>query len=305
VDIVRGIFVTLTAFAIVYVLRWGAALHRSRSLPPGAEERAASPGSIQTAVGFVTNFFDTLGIGSFATTTTIYKLLKLVPDERIPGTMVVGHTLPVVVQAFAFISVVSVDSAQLALLIIAMMAGGWLGAGIVSRLPRRIIQLGMATALLLAGLFMAMGLLRLFPAGGDALSLTRVRLLFALAANFVLGALATLGIGNYGPCLVLFSLLGLEPRAAFPIMMGSAAFTGMAAALRFVSSGRYSAPAALGLTLGGVPAVVIAVWLVKSLPLDVVRWGVIVVVLYTALTLMRSAAEERRGRQPVPEVAAV
>jgi uncharacterized membrane protein YfcA len=305
VDIVRGIFVTLTAFAIVYVLRWGAALHRSRSLPPGAEERAASPGSIQTAVGFVTNFFDTLGIGSFATTTTIYKLLKLVPDERIPGTMVVGHTLPVVVQAFAFISVVSVDSAQLALLIIAMMAGGWLGAGIVSRLPRRIIQLGMATALLLAGLFMAMGLLRLFPAGGEALSLTLPRLLFALAANFVLGALATLGIGNYGPCLVLFSLLGLEPRAAFPIMMGSGAFTGMAAAMRFVSSGRYSAPAALGLTLGGVPAVVIAVWLVKSLPLDVVRWGVIVVVLYTALTLMRSAAEEHRGRQPVPEVAAV
>jgi uncharacterized membrane protein YfcA len=305
VDIVRGIFVTLTAFAIVYVLRWGAALHRSRSLPPGAEERAASPGSIQTAVGFVTNFFDTLGIGSFATTTTIYKLLKLVPDERIPGTMVVGHTLPVVVQAFAFISVVSVDSAQLALLIIAMMAGGWLGAGIVSRLPRRIIQLGMATALLLAGLFMAMGLLRLFPAGGEALSLTLPRLLFALAANFVLGALATLGIGNYGPCLVLFSLLGLEPRAAFPIMMGSGAFTGMAAAMRFVSSGRYSAPAALGLTLGGVPAVVIAVWLVKSLPLDVVRWGVIVVVLYTALTLMRSAAEERRGRQPVPEAAAV
>ena len=164
----------------------------------------------------------------------------------------------------------------------------------------------MAAALLLAGCFMTKGLLRLFPAGGEALSLTPPRLLIALAVNFVLGALGTIGIGNYGPCLVLFSMLGMEPRAAFPIMMGSAAFTGMAAAMRFVSSGRYSAPAAIGLTLGGIPAVLIAVWLVQSLPLDVVRWGVIVVVLYTATTLMRSAAEERRGARPAePAVAAI
>ena len=305
-DVVRALFVTLTGFTVIYVLRLGGALYRSRSLPTGAHERAAPPGLIHIAIGFVTNFFDTLGIGSFATTTTLYKLLKLVPDERIPGTMLAGHTLPVVVQAFAFISVVSVDSTQLVMIIIAMTVGGWLGAGIVSRLPRRAIQLGMAAALLLAGFFMTMGLLRLFPAGGEALSLTPPRLLIALAANFVLGALGTLGIGNYGPCLVLFSLLGMEPRAAFPIMMGSAAFTGMAAAMRFVSSGRYSAPAAIGLTLGGIPAVLIAVWLVKSLPLDVVRWGVIVVVLYTATTLMRSASEERRRARPVePEVAAV
>jgi uncharacterized membrane protein YfcA len=86
----------------------------------------------------------------------------------------------------------------------------------------------------------------------------------------------------------------MEPRAAFPIMMGSGAFMGMVAAMRFVSSGRYSAGAALGLTLGGIPGVLIAVWLVRSLPLDIVRWGVIVVVLYTAVTLIRSAVEERR-----------
>jgi uncharacterized membrane protein YfcA len=306
VDIVRALFVTLAAFTVIYVLRLAAALYRSRSLPPAVHERAAAPGLIHTAIGFGTNFFDTLGIGSFATTTTLYKLLKLVPDERIPGTMLAGHTLPVVVQAFAFISVVSVDSTQLVMLIVAMAVGGWLGAGIVSRLPRRAIQLGMAAALLLAGFFMTMGLLRLFPAGGEALSLTPPRLLIALAVNFVLGALGTIGIGNYGPCLVLFSMLGMEPRAAFPIMMGSAAFTGMAAAMRFVSSGRYSAPAAIGLTLGGIPAVLIAVWLVQSLPLDVVRWGVIVVVLYTATTLMRSAAEERRdARSAEPEVAAI
>jgi len=294
VDVVRALFVALAGLVAIYVARWWDALARSRALPPEALERAAPPGLIHTAIGFITNFFDTLGIGSFATTTSIYKLRRLVPDERIPGTMLVGHTLPVVTQAFAFISVVSVDRRQLIFLIVAMMAGGWLGAGTVSRLPRRVIQLGMATALLLAGLFMLMGLLNLYPSGGDALSLTPSRLLVALVANFLLGALVTLGIGSYGPSLVLFSLLGMEPRAAFPIMMGSGAFMGVAAAMRFVRSGRYAAPAALGLTLGGVPAVLIAVWLVRSLPLDIVRWGVIVVVLYTAVTLIRSAVEERR-----------
>ena len=292
--VVRALFITLTALVVIYVARWWAALARSRSLPPGALERTAGPGLIHLAIGFITNFFDTLGIGSFATTTAIYKLRQLVPDERIPGTMLVGHTLPVAAQAFAFISVVSVDSQQLVFLIIAMMAGGWLGAGTVSRLPRRVIQIGMATALLLAGLFMTMGLLQLYPAGGDALSLTPSRLVVALVANFVLGALITLGIASYGPSLVLFSLLGMEPRAAFPIMMGSGAFMALVAAMRFVSSGRYVAPAALGLTLAGIPGVLVAVWLVRSLPLDIVRWGVIVVVLYTAVTMIRSAVEERR-----------
>ena len=116
----------------------------ARSRAPRSQ-RAAAPGLIHIVIGFVTNFFDTLGIGSFATTTSTYKLLGLVPDERIPGTMLVGHTLPVVVQAFAFISIVSVDRTLLVSLIVAMMAGGWLGAGVVSRLPRRVIQLGMAT----------------------------------------------------------------------------------------------------------------------------------------------------------------
>ena len=293
-DVVRALFVTLAVLVAIYVARWWTALSRSRSLPPGALERAAAPGLLHTAIGFITNFFDTLGIGSFATTTTIYKLRKLVPDERIPGTMLVGHTLPVVTQAFAFISVVSVDRQQLIFLIIAMMAGGWLGAGTVSRLPRRVIQLGMATALLLAGLFMTMGLLNLYPTGGDALSLTPCASRCGAGCQLRPGRARDARDRSYGPSLVLFSLLGMEPRAAFPIMMGSGAFMGMVAAMRFVRSGRYAAPAALGLTLGGIPGVLIAVWLVRSLPLDIVRWGVIVVVLYTAVTLIRSAVEERR-----------
>jgi uncharacterized membrane protein YfcA len=302
---VRALFITLAALVVIYIGSWAAALFRSRGLPADAWNRAAAPGLIDTLIGFVATFFDTLGIGSFATTTTTYKLLRLVPDERIPGTLLVGYTLTVATQAFAFITVVPVDAQQLIFLTVAMTAGGWLGAGTVARLPRRAIQLGMATALLLAALFMTMGLLHLYPASGNALSLTRSGLAIALAGNFVLGALATLGIGNYGPSLVMFNLLGMAPLAAFPIMMASGAFMGTVAAMRFVRSGRYAARAALGLTLGGIPGVLTAVWLVRSLPLDVVRWGVIVVVLYTALMLIRSAIDERRAIREQRVIASV
>ena len=139
-DIVRALFLALGTLAGLYVMRWVAALYRSRSLTRGAPARVAAPGPVHTIIGFATNFFDTLGIGSFATTTSTYKLLSLVPDERIPGTMLVGHTLPVVVQAFAFISIVSVDRTLLVSLIVAMMAGGWLGAGAATPLPRRAIR---------------------------------------------------------------------------------------------------------------------------------------------------------------------
>ena len=122
------------------------------------------PGRTEIAVGFVTNFFDTLGIGSFATTTVAYKVLRLVPDELIPGTMIVGHALPVIAQAFIFIAVVKVDLMLLLSMVAASVVGGWLGAGVVSRLPRRPIQIGMGVALLAAALFMAMSQLGWFSA---------------------------------------------------------------------------------------------------------------------------------------------
>jgi uncharacterized membrane protein YfcA len=270
---------------------------------PGANEPSAdfgpggaAPSLTQIAIGFVTNFFDTLGIGSFATTTTAYKMLGIVPDERIPGTMIVGHALPVVAQALIFIAVIEVESTVLLSLIAATMVGGWLGAGIVSRLPRRKIQIGMGTALLAAAVFMVMSQLGLFPGGGTALGLPPVSLLLAIVVNVVLGALLMLGIGNYGPCLVLLSLLGMDPRAAFPIMMGSGALVAVVGGVRFMRAGRYEPRAALGLAIGGIPAVLIAAFLVKALPLGVLRWMVVFVVVYAAFVMLRSAAAPPSAR---------
>lgn len=290
-----ALFLALGAFAAVFAFHWVVSLVRARQIGDRSGS-AKAPTLTQTSIGFVTNFFDTLGIGSFATTTSIYKLLGLVADEKIPGTLNAGHTLPVVAQAFIFIAVISVDVRTLVLMIAVPLAGAWFGAGIVSRWPRRRVQIGMSFALLVAAALMAMAGLGLFPAGGEALGLSGARLAFALAVNTVLGALLTLGIGNYAPCMILVSLLGMDPRAAFPIMMGSAAFLMPIASVRFVRERAYAPQAAFGLTLGGVPAVLIAGLIIKSLPIAAVRWLVVFVVVYTAGAMLRSA---RRGSPSV------
>ena len=292
----------LAGMAIVFIAGWRrAAAAQVTSATPGTRRW---PTPLQTVIGFVTNFFDTLGIGSFATTTTAYKVFGVVPDERIVGTMLVGHSLAVVAQAFIFLVVVQVPPVMLASLIVVSVLGSWMGAGVAARLPLRPIQIGIGMGLFAAAFFMLLTQLGLFPAGGTAATLAPVPLAIALVGNFLLGALLPLGIGNYAPSLVLFSLLGMDPRAAFPIMMSSGAVMGMVSGLRFMKVGRFDTRAALGLALGGIPGVLVAGLLVRSLPLDVLRWMVVVVVLYAAATMLRSALAERRGvpgEEPLPQ----
>jgi len=296
-----ALFVGLGLFALPYLRALAGAVARGRTAGAQGEERA-SPSPLELAIGFVTNFFDTLGIGSFAPTTAVFKLKGLVRDEWIPGTLNVGHTLPTLTQALIFIAIVNVDVWTLTLMIAAAVAGSWVGAGVVAGWPRRNIQIGMGGALLLAATLYLLTIFGVAPGGGEALSLSGVRLAIGLAVNFLLGALMELGVGLYGPCLILISLLGMNPQAAFPIMMGSCAFLMPIGSLKFIRRGRYSLRASLGLCLGGVPAVLIAAFIVKSMPLAYLRWLVVAVVLYAAFSMLRSAARE--ARPPVPASAA-
>lgn len=254
-----------------------------------AEGSAVAPTPAQLTVGFGTNFFDTLGIGSFATTTAAFRQWRLIPDELLPGTLNLGHTVPVIVQAVIYTRIVPVDPTTLVLMIAAAVVGSYLGAGVVSGWSRRGIQLGMGSALVAAAILMLLSQLNLLPGGGALLRISGTRLAIAMAGNFVLGALMTVGIGLYAPCLILVSLLGMNPTAAFPIMMGSCAFLMPIGAIRFARAGKVDWRASLGLSLGGLPAVLIAAYIVGSLPLTAVRWLVIVVVIYTAATMLRSA----------------
>jgi uncharacterized membrane protein YfcA len=288
-----ALFVGLGFVAIPYLIALGKAVLRARGSRATGEAQGR-PSALELVIGFVTNFFDTLGIGSFAPTTAIFKLKGLVRDEKIPGTLNVGHTVPTLVQALIFIAIVNVDVWTLTLMIAAAVLGSWVGASVVSGWPRRNIQVGMGLALLVAATLFLLTIFGIAPGGGDALALSGARLAIGLAANFVLGALMEVGVGLYGPCLILISLLGMNPQAAFPIMMGSCAFLMPIGSLKFIRSERYSLRASLGLGLGGVPAVLIAALIVKSLPLLYLRWLVVVVVLYAAISMLRSAVVEAR-----------
>ncbi|MDQ6886166.1 MAG: permease [Gemmatimonadota bacterium] len=262
-----------------------------------AEGARARPTARALITGAVTNFFDTLGIGSFAPTTSILRSWRLVRDEWIPGTLNVGHTLPTVVQAFIFTRIVPVDSRTLILMIGAAITGAWLGAGVVAGWPRRRVQIGMGIALIAAAGILLLLQLGLIPGGGTALGLSGGRLAVAVGGNLLLGALMTLGIGLYAPCMILISMLGMSPTTAFPIMMGSCAFLMPVASVRFIRAGSYDRSASIGLLFGGIPAVLVAAFIVKSLPLGAVRYLVVVVVLYTAVSLLRAARTPQRLSQ--------
>ncbi len=241
-------------------------------------------------LGAVTNFFDTLGIGSFAPTIAYLRLRRLVPDRFIPATLNVGHCLPTVVQALIFINLVRVDPRLLVACIASAVAGAVVGTSVVLRLPTRTVQAVIGVALLVAAAVYALTNLGLLPGGGDALSLDGSRAAIAVAAHFALGALMTFGIGLYAPSLILLSLLGLNPIAAFPIMMGACAFLMPVAGLRFLRSEQIDLRVVLGIVAGGVPAVLLAALVVKSLPLEALRWGVVVIVSYAAVMLLHTAA---------------
>lgn len=242
-------------------------------------------------LGFVANFFDTLGIGSFASTTAWIKFRTLIPDELIPGTLNVGHALPTIMQAIIFTTAIAVAPLTLVSMVVAAVAGAYLGAGAVSHLPRRAIQIGMGVALLIAAALFVMKILGVLPSGGNALGLSGGALVFAIGVNFLLGALMQLGIGLYAPCLMLVSLLGMNPIAAFPIMMASCACLMPVGSLKFIRERKFDRRAAIGLAIGGIPGVLLAAFVVKSLPMQLLYWLVVIVVLYAAILMLRSALQ--------------
>jgi uncharacterized membrane protein YfcA len=249
------------------------------------------PSTADVVIGFVANFLDTLGIGSYAQITALFKLRGRPADELIPGTLNVGGTVPAFLGSFLFVATVSVDPVLLACMLASSGVGAWLGAGVVSRMPRRGIQLVMGAALLIAACFFAMTNFGILLPPGTAMGLAGWRFGVAVFANFVFGALMCAGIGNYAPSMVLLGLLGMHPIAAYPIMMGSDGVLIPIATLGFLRSRRFAHGSALGLTVGGVVGTLCAFPLVNGIAshLTVMRWLVIIVIIYAAVSMLRSA----------------
>jgi len=253
-----------------------------------------------TLVGTVANFFDTLGIGSFAPTLAWMRFRRMVPDQRIPMTMLAGYTPPVFVQSIIFLILlgVSVDLVLLLASAVAITAGAVIGAPIAARSPVRTVQLIVAAALLTAALFYSLSNLGRMPVGGDAAGLPVPLTIIAVAASFIFGVLLNFGVGNYAPTLAMLSLMGMNPRLAFPIMAFGAALAGAAASSRLVKLADLDLRIVISLAVGSIPGVLVATFIVKEMPLTILRWLVVVVVTYAAISLLLTAM---RKPPPTPE----
>lgn len=283
----------LIVIAAAFHVYWYVMVRRQRA--HGAALGSLAPQPIGIGIGFVANFFDTLGIGSYATTTSMLKLKGVIADEKIPGTLNVGYVMSTVVQAVIFMTIVEVDLMTLVSIIGAAVVGAWLGAGIVADLPRRKVQIGMGTALLGAAALMVISLSGTGPAPGVALGLTGGKLMIAIGCSVVLGALMMLGIGFYAPCMIMISLLGMDPRVSYPIMMGACAFLMPSGSTQFIRKQSYDLRTAIAFLIGGPLAVLIAAPLVDAIPLFYLRILVLIVVFYTAIRMLRAAAVERKA----------
>ena len=249
-------------------------------------------------VGFFTNFFDTLGIGSFAPTVALNKFTKMgVKEKELPGLLNVAYTLPVICEAIIFTTVIEVEPLTLISMLVAAAAGSYLGAGIIAKMDEIKIQKVMGIALLLTAVLMVLKQLGLMPGGGDAIGLTGVKLVVGVIGNFILGALMSAGIGLYAPCMALVCFLGLSPQVAFPIMMGSCATLMPVGSIKFIKEGAYPRKAALILSISAVVGVFIAAYLVKSLPLEVLTWLVIVVIFYTSASMLFGASKASKATE--------
>lgn len=242
-------------------------------------------------VGFIANFLDTLGIGSFAPTTALFKFFKLVPDRLFPGTLNVSMSIPCVIEALIFITIIEVEPITLVTMVAAATIGAVMGAGIVAKLPEKKIQMGMGVSLLIVAFVFLAGLLKIMPVGGSAIALTGGALIVGIIGNLILGALMTIGIGLYAPCMALVYALGMSPKVAFPIMMASCAFLMPSASIKFIKEGAYDIKAAIAITFAGSVGVLIAAYIVKELPLETLKWMVVCVIIYTAVTMIRAATK--------------
>jgi uncharacterized membrane protein YfcA len=272
------------------VLAYGFALARA------AVAQRALPGLEAMALGAVVNFLDTLGIGSFAPTTAWFKFRRMVPDRLIPPTLLCGLTPPAMTESIIFLILlgVLVDPVLLFGCAIAVLAGGLVGVRLVVRARVWIVQMIVAVGLVLAAAAYAMTNLHLFPGGGSATGLPLGLMIVAILANFAFGILANFGVGNYAPTLVMLSLMGMDPRLCFPIMAGGASLMGAGASMKHISIGEVNLKVVLGLAIGGIPGVLVAAFIVKTMPIDTLRWLVFAVVVYAAAVMAHASLKGRR-----------
>jgi len=184
---------------------------------------------------------------------------------------------------------VLVDPVLLVSCVIAVFVGGLVGVPLVTRARVWVVQTIVTIGLLVAAIVYAMQNLDLFPGGGTANSLPPGLMIVAIIANFGFGILANFGVGNYAPTLVMLSLMGMNPLLCFPIMATGASLMGAGSSIQHLRIGKVDLKIVLGLAIGGIPGVLVAYYVVRTMPIEYLRWLVCVVVLYAAAVMAHAA----------------
>lgn len=246
-------------------------------------------------VGIIANFLDTLGIGSYATTSACFKLGKSCDDALVPGTLNVGDTIPVCLEAFLFFGLVDMDILTLILMLVAAIAGSIIMAGIVSKFDRKHVRVSLFIGLFILATVVLMKVMAIGPFGttGTALGLSGGKLVIAVVGNFIFGALMSIGVGLYAPCMAMVLALGMDAGCAFPAMMGSCAFLmAFGNGPKFIKEGKFDPVCSWTQAIGGVIGVTIAYVFVKSMPLEVLTKIIVVVVYITAFLYLKDAIKK-------------
>lgn len=242
---------------------------------------------INGIIGFIADFADTIGIGSFALTTMMLNITKQNDDDRkLPGILNVGHAIPVLTEAVIFVTVIKVDPMTLVSLIVAAMIGSWFGSKFVTKMSEKTVQKWIGWALLITAILMLLRqteVIDLLGKGNTATGLTGAKLIAGIVGNFFFGALMTVGVGLYAPCMAMVYMLGMTPLAAFPIMMCSCAGLQPVASINFIREKAYSRKIALAITIGGIPGVIIASQFLMGLDITMITYLVIVIIFITGI----------------------
>ena len=247
-------------------------------------------------ISAIAKFFDTLGIGSYAIATSAWKFNKSISDDLIPGTLNVAFGIPICVEATITMTRIDVDPLTLVLMIASAIVGSIIGAKIISKMDIMKIRVVMGVALLIVAAITLCKINGVGPFGliGTARGLTGALLVIGVIANFILGVLMTAGIGLYAPCMALVLLLGMSADVAFPIMMGSCAFLCPACGITFIKEGKYQRAMTIPMIITGSIGVLIAGFIVTSLPLTLLTYLVCVVMVICALLFFHDARKQSK-----------
>lgn len=259
----------------------------------GIKHEKASP-TVSGVAGGVAYFCDTLGIGSFAIATAILRHFKQLEDKNLPGTLNVSSVMPAIVEALIFISIIKVDPLTISLMVASMCIGSWISASFIYKIPERIICLIISASLFISATVLILKQFNMLPIEySGAIGLTGIKLIIACFCSLIIGALGAMGIGSYAPFLAVSLTLGLSARATFPIMMSAASLAGAFASLKFIKVGNYDRKVALFLTIFAIFGVLIAAYIVKTLPLNILNWVAICVIYHTSISLFLNSYKKK------------